>query len=130
MNLKFLSTCETVDFSSSIANFCPENGKNKYHSDVFKFDKNLNCSGEKFKNSKEMNFKNFSYVFLFKLRFSIYSCSIEVFSLEMVHQKDRNAQLQSAPAVSLLDVQPIDSYPPIVSPGNTKGSCCSSILNH
>ena len=46
----------------------------------------------------------------------------------MVHQKDRNAQLQSASAVSLLDVQAVDSHLLIVPPGMTKAVVAPAFL--
>ena len=38
--------------------------------------------------------KTFSYIFLFQLRGYLNSCNTDVFSLEIAHQMDCNAQLQ------------------------------------
>jgi hypothetical protein len=66
MTLKLLRTCDMVDLISSIANFWPENGKNKCHCFDIMFDTNLNCR-RKLDEEKKSNIfkkkktKNFSY---------------------------------------------------------------------
>ena len=92
-----------------------------------KFDPNFELQK---KNLPRKKFKKCSYVIHFKLRgyTSINTWNIDVFYLETAKQIDRNAQLQSVTAISLLDVQNVYSLPLIVSPGMIKNSCCSSIL--
>jgi len=134
MTLKLLRMFEMVDFNSSIANFWPANRKNMIHRFGLKFDPTLNCRrktywGEKFKNSKRIIPKNFSYISVSKLHGYVNTCNSDVFSLEIAKQMDYNARLQSASAITLPHVQEVEIHPPIGSSGINKNRSWSGLLH-
>ena len=136
MTLKLLRTCDIVDFNSSIANFWPENRKDKCHSFgpkiwyEHKLQKKTSW-GEKIKGYwKEINVKNFSYIFLFILCGYLYSCKYRRF----LPREDTTDGTKGTTTISVYNLTTgcTDSghSPSDCVTWDEQNSCCSSIPNY